>query len=228
MNEIKNLFSEKLTPAIRAEVDAVTSIRAKREQIEATRQGFLKKIEATHGSIAVLETAMDDKIIAGKPVDEVVNKLALRKGELTAYERQIQRLQGEDTEAALIERAAQKGLSEAIGNQLEALRPDIQVRVEELMKDVIKFLCSFEAEALDTARNHGVDLPNSTVTTCFRFLDLRSMDHIAAFCSPIGADLSIIRRREAREQYLAPEKVIEPEIELVPVEGHNEETPVPD
>lgn len=201
MNSIKNLFDEKLTPMISEQVATRNSITAKREQIEKDRQAFLEKIKGTTEAIRVLETALDDKVIAGKPTDEVLGKLATRQGELKAFDRQIQRLADEDTEAADALEKANTALSAALGQAIEALRMDIEAMIIGHLQDALETLICFENEAHEAEHALGIELEKDRALSVFRFLNLSEyFKSLGAFLEPCGEDLSAIRRREVCQQ----------------------------
>lgn len=208
MNTIKKLFDEKFTPAISKQVADRNIITARREHIEYSRQGFLKKIASTQEAIKALETALDDKVIAGKPTDEVLGKLATRQGELKAFERQIQRLTDEDTDEANAEKNANLALSAALGAALDSLRPDVQALVESHLEAALAVLIAFENAGHGAEAACGVELPKERDLAVYRFLNLG--DHfkrLGAWLEGCGEDMSAIRRREVRQQWAGKNKI---------------------
>lgn len=208
MNTIKKLFDEKLTPAISKQVADRNIITARREHIEYSRQGFLKKIEGAQEAIKALELSLDNKIIEGKSAEEPLSKLNIRQGELQAYERQIQRLADEDTEATIAERKANTALSAALGAALDSLRPDVQALVEGHLEAALAVLIAFENAGHGAEAACGVELPKERDLTVYRFLNLG--DHfkrLGAWLEGCGEDMSAIRRREVRQQWAGKNKI---------------------
>lgn len=204
MKEITELFEKKLKPAITGALKTRDAIVAQRKQTEADRQAFNNKIKQASDEIEKLEKAVDEKIVAGKSADDILQKIGTKQAEKAAYERHIQRLTDSDIEAASAEESANKALSVAIGKQLEALRMDIENMVVENLQSVLETLILFEHEAHETERACGVDMPKDRALSVFRFLGLYEyFKSLGAFLEPCGEDMSAIRRREALELWAA-------------------------
>lgn len=202
--EIEQIFETQLKTAIAPAVLARNTITQQRQQIEADRQAFLQKIEANKETISSLDAVLDEKIINGKPADEVLHKLSTRQGELRAYERQIQRLADQDTDAALSEKNANQALSVAIGKALEGLRPAISKVIETTMQQALTPMVYFQHLGEQIAGVNGVSLPRDVELAVFRFLDCHQLTKdIEAFTGQIGEDFSMIRRREVKELFFA-------------------------
>ncbi len=198
MKEIEKLFTEKLRPQIAPALEKRDSITDMRRKIEIDRKSFLSKISANETAIAELEKTLDDRIISGKPADDILQKIATETAKKNAYERRCQYLADQLDEVTLSEKRATGELSVAIGQALEALRPDVHSLVEGKLWEVVGTLVSFEAQAREVCEATGAALQKDLELSVFRFLNLdTAQKHVEAFTGQIGADFSVVRRRDA-------------------------------
>jgi DNA-binding Lrp family transcriptional regulator len=204
MKEITELFEKKLKPAIAPSLKAHDTIIELRKKVEDDRQEYLKKIEASQTNITEFEKTLDDRIIAGKNADDILQKIGSEQAKKSAYQRHIQRLTDQDIEAEAAEKNANSAIAEAIGKQLEALRPDVQALIEDKLWEIVGTLVSFEASAREVCEQTGATLQKDLEKSVFRFLNLdAAQKHIEAFTGQIGEDFSVIRRRDAAKYYFA-------------------------
>ena len=203
-NEIKNLINSKLLPAIAPQVKARDQIKTQRTEVEASRQTFLKKIDGNSLAISELEKALDEKIVAGKSADDILQRIITRKAEINAFERHIQRLSDQDIELAIAEQNANIELSEAIGHALEDLRPDVESLIKDKLEECLSTLIFFQHESEKLADGHGVSIVKHVESRCFRFLKLDDVQSgLKAYLGSIGEDMSIVMRREVSKRFFA-------------------------
>jgi DNA repair exonuclease SbcCD ATPase subunit len=205
MKKIEELFETKLAPAIAAELRARDEVAATLQRIEVDRQSFTEKIETTEKAIANFEKIIDERIVAGKPIDELTSKIAQKRAELEAFIRHIQRLTDADVEATIRLRDANQRLSEALGAAIDSLRGDVQTLLETALNGVLAVCVSFESAGHQAERVVGVEIPKQEDREVYRFSCLYQgiFRDLEAFLSPIGDDLSAIRRREVLELWTA-------------------------
>ncbi|MBP7765323.1 MAG: hypothetical protein KA113_09080 [Syntrophaceae bacterium] len=205
MKKIEELFETKLAPAIAAELRARDEVAATLQRIEVDRQSFTEKIETTEKAIADFEKIIDERIVAGKPIDELTSKIAQKRAELEAFIRHIQRLTDAYVEATIRLRDANQRLSEALGAAIDSLRGDVQTLLETALNGVLAVCVSFESAGHQAERVVGVEIPKQKDREVYRFPCLYQgiFRDLEAFLSPIGDDLSAIRRREVLELWTA-------------------------
>lgn len=208
MNTIEKLFEEKLKPAVAEELKNRDSIVDQRRKIETDRLSFLKKVEAVNETITTLEKSLDELVIAGKKVDDVSGKIAIKQSEKAALDRQIRLLVDQDMDLADALGKANVGLSAALGAAIDSLRPDVQALVENHLEAALAVLVSFENSGHDAEAACGVELPKEKDLAVYRFLNLG--DHfkrLGAWLDGCGEDMSAIRRREVRQQWAGKNKI---------------------
>lgn len=204
---IEKLFTEKLKPAVAEELERRDEIAGTLRQIEADRLTFTAKIEAAGKIITDLEGQIDARIIGGKSADDLLNKLSAKRAEVEAYNRQIQRLTDAEVENVIALRTANERLSIGLGSEIDGLRAPVQALIENAMLEVLRICVSFENAGHAAEKAYGVDLEKRRDLAVYRFPGLYEgiFRDLEAYLSPIGEDLSAIRRREVRELWAARE-----------------------
>jgi cell division septum initiation protein DivIVA len=205
MNNIEKLFEQKVKPQIAGELKQRDEVAATLKQIEADRADFMEKIKATERIISDLEAQIDQRIIAGKSADDLLVKLGTEKAKIAAFNRHIQRLTDAEVESTIALRDANQRLSEALGAAIDSLRGDVQTLLETALNGVLAVCVSFEGAGHQAERVVGVEIPKQKDREVYRFPCLYQgiFRDLEAFLSPIGDDLSAIRRREVLELWTA-------------------------
>lgn len=201
MKEITELFEKKLKPAIRPALEARNGIAEKLKQNSLDQQNFAQLSSSAEDTIKKLEADADARIISGKPADDLASKIAAKKVELEAFRRHLAKLDQTSADLSTQLQNANRDLSNSLGQALDALRGDVQALISDALLKVLEICVSFENAGRAEEAFLGVELARDKEQTVFRFPSEGCFRDLDGYLSPIGEDLSAIRRREVRQAW---------------------------